>query len=462
MASQLTEHWFTTPRPGPPTPAGDRSPRGGSEITPFLQDSYGSHQITTHCPLTADTTDQSRFRTFGIIYARYNRVLHTRPPRGFILPVSGLALGAAAWRGHLALIPLSLLVLLFFGQLQTRRQVFGLTVAYYAGATWQVVPGAAAFFGYHNNRIQVLLLWLSVSLLLALPWTTLWSPKRVTRLYTVPIAIILMAIPPLGLIGVASPLTTAGILFPGLAWFGIFLMLLLCALLASYPLAGLGIAIVLSSPIQLLYRAPKQPSDWQAVSTHFGGVGLDTPSPIAEYVAAESIKETALLSPARVIVFPEAVVSNWNEATDAFWAPALEILKRHGKTILIGSNVSDTHSSHYFNSIVIRGAERHSDFLQRIPIPFTMWKPGSGRGVPLQLVGPGTLEVAGQKAAVLICYEQLLIWPAISSFEENPTILLGLANNYWAQSTSVSEIQRACLTSWARLFSVPMLWAENT
>ncbi|PYV63560.1 MAG: hypothetical protein DMG97_37370, partial [Acidobacteria bacterium] len=77
-------------------------------------------------------------------------MLHTRPPRGFILPVSGLALGAAAWRGHLALIPLSLLVLLFFGQLQTRRQVFGLTVAYYAGATWQVVPGAAAFFGYHN------------------------------------------------------------------------------------------------------------------------------------------------------------------------------------------------------------------------------------------------------------------------------------------------------------------------
>jgi len=70
--------------------------------------------------------------------------------------------------------------------------------------------------------------------------------------------------------------------------------------------------------------------------------------------------------------------------------------------------------------------------------------------------------VAGQRAAVLVCYEQLLIWPALTSFKESPTILIGLANNYWALSTTVSEIQRACLTNWARLFAVPMLWAENT
>jgi hypothetical protein len=61
-----------------------------------------------------------------------------------------------------------------------------------------------------------------------------------------------------------------------------------------------------------------------------------------------------------------------------------------------------------------------------------------------------------------MCYEQLLIWPALTSFKERPTILIGIANNYWAQSTTVSEIQRACLTNWARLFTVPMLWAENT
>src|SRR6266567_6453283 len=74
----------------------------------------------------------------------------------------------------------------------------------------------------------------------------------------------------------------------------------------------------------------------------------------------------------------------------------------------------------------------------------------------------GTLQIAGRKAAVLICYEQLLIWPVLTSFREHPDLLVGIANDYWARSTSVPDIQWACVTSWARLFHVPILWAENT
>ena len=65
-----------------------------------------------------------------------------------------------------------------------------------------------------------------------------------------------LAVPPLGLIGVASPLTAAGMLFPGTAWLGFFLTLLICGLLASYPISGLALTIVLSVPTQLLYHAP--------------------------------------------------------------------------------------------------------------------------------------------------------------------------------------------------------------
>ncbi len=275
-------------------------------------------------------------------------------------------------------------------------------------------------------------------------------------------AICLVAVPPLGLIGVASPLTAAGILFPGMAWFGLLLTLLICGLLASYPVAGIALTIICSVPAQLVYHEPQPPSDWQAVTTHFGGVGLDTRSPLAEYTAAQWIQQTVLRSPAHVIVFPESVVSNWNEATDIFWASIFELLKRKGKTILVGANISDALSPHYFNSLVIRGTTQQSDFLQRIPIPIAMWTPGSDRGVPLRLDGAGTLRVAGQKGAILICYEQLLIWPVITSFKERPSLVIGIANDYWARTTTVPDIQRACLSSWTRLFHVPMLWAENT
>jgi hypothetical protein len=211
--------------------------------------------------LTADTTDQLRFRRFATICARCRDLPHLRAPRGFLLPLTGLTLGAAAWSGCLALIPLSLLLILLFGLLETRTQVIALIVGYYAGATWQIIPGAATFFGHHTNPIQVLLLWLCVSLVLALPWVTLWSKKAGTRAYTVPITIILLAIPPVGLIGIASPLTAAGILFPGLAWVGVLLTLLICGLLASYPVLGLLIGIVVLIPDQLLYRAPHGFSD---------------------------------------------------------------------------------------------------------------------------------------------------------------------------------------------------------
>jgi hypothetical protein len=355
-----------------------------------------------------------------------------------------------------------LLILLLLGLVETRKRALGLMVSYYAGSTWQIIPGAGTFFGHRATLARVLLLWIGTSIVLGLAWIPLALRNRRTRLYTVPLTILLLAVPPIGLIGVASPLTTAGILFPGTAWLGFLLTLLICGLLASYPMYGFAVAIVFSVPAQLLYHAPQAPSDWQAVSTHFGGLGLETPNPLAEYAAAQSIQETALSSPAHVIVFPETVVSNWNEATDAFWAGTLELLNREGKTILVGANISDTETRHYFNAVVIRGVNKQQDFLQRIPIPFAMWTPGSERGVPLRLAGPATLQIAGRQIVMLICYEDLLIWPIITSFSYHPSLLVGIANAYWARSTTVPDIQRACLNSWARLFGVPMLWAENT
>jgi hypothetical protein len=382
--------------------------------------------------------------------------------RQWLLSCLAFAISAIAWSGYSIAIAVSLLFVVLLNWASSRKEAYFMAVGYYAGATWQVVPGAGTFFGHHSNPVQILTLWAAVSLLLAAPWALLWSANVNSRLWRIPLTLAVLAVPPLGLIGCASPLTAAGLIFPGLGWGGLLLTLFICALLASYPVFGVALILALSVPAQFLYRAPSAPTDWQAESTQFAGVGLDAPSPMAEYTAARSIQETALSSGARVVVFPETVVSNWNVGTDLFWQRTITTLRSQHKTILVGANVSDPASEHYFNSIVIRGMEEQANFIQRVPVPIAMWVPFSGKGVPLRLRGPGTIDIAGRRVAVLICYEHLLVWPVLTSFSARPDLLLGTANDYWARNTTVPEIQRACLQSWARLFAVPMLWAQNS
>jgi apolipoprotein N-acyltransferase len=105
--------------------------------------------------------------------------------------------------------------------------------------------------------------------------------------------------------------------------------------------------------------------------------------------------------------------------------------------------------------------ERELVYQQRIPVPISMWKPWNGDGVPLHLFGPGTIPVREERAAVLLCYEQLLVWPFVSSAIERPTVLVTAANDYWATGTRIPRIQKACATSWARLFGLPLLSAVN-
>ncbi len=94
-------------------------------------------------------------------------------------------------------------------------------------------------------------------------------------------------------------------------------------------------------------------------------------------------------------------------------------------------------------------------------MPLAMWKPFGTDGVPLSLFGRGTISVQNERAAVLICYERLLVWPFVSSAFERPTILITAANDYWAKRTPIPNIQSASASSLARLFGLPVLSAVN-
>src|SRR5205823_5495649 len=152
---------------------------------------------------------------------------------------------------------------------------------------------------------------------------------------------------------------------------------------------------------------------------------------------------------ARVLIFPEAVVPRWSDATKLFWQTSLDRARARGQILALGAGLpaaqaqtpqhyreelhdlraldfadaldalksADKHHANYGiapapdatnphaeptdNAMVIVGAES-ATFYQRVPVPVGMWRPFSRISVPVRLAGPGVIEIDRHRAAVLI------------------------------------------------------------
>ena len=74
-----------------------------------------------------------------------------------------------------------------------------------------------------------------------------------------------------------------------------------------------------------------------AVNTHFG----DVSEPFRDFAAAQFIQQKAAESSAHVLIFPEAVVPRWSEATEAFWRQSLDRCRTRGQILAIGAGLPD-------------------------------------------------------------------------------------------------------------------------
>jgi len=372
-------------------------------------------------------------------------------------------------------------------------------VLYYGGALWPLIPGANNFFGPNVSVLLALLLWSVSAGLLASPWLLLWCSDTKQALWRAPLGLFLTIAPPLGIIGWASPVLAAGILFPATGLGGFLLCVALNGALAVWPRRAAISAIVVAALVNLVHPTdPKPPAGWIGLDTHFGPISHSAPNPLAEYQAAQEIQQEAMSRPATVIVFPETVVPYWTASTDAFWEQTLAALRSSEKTIIVGVRIPESGASadhlpdfatsiavlrgnlrntnatlisgskdesiwrpRYLNAMVVRGMQT-AIVPQRIPVPIAMWNPFRRDSAQLNLSVPNLVRIGVERAGIVICYEQLIVWPVIMTMIHHPTVLIAPANDYWATSTTIPAFQRTAMRSWARLFGIPCLFAVNT
>jgi hypothetical protein len=376
--------------------------------------------------------------------------------------LTGAAVSWLAWQFRTALIPLSVLFPALAMNQRHRTGTAAVALAYYGVASFPVTQVSSGYFGHGDVRVGVLL-WAIASAILAMPWIAFWHRDRDQLAWRLPTALLVGTVPPISIIGWASPLASAGFLFPGCGWFGVLMLVLTCVAIGIRSW-NVAVAVAVVSVItNLSYEGPRPPkSAWVGVNTEFGSIQASD-DPIIESAVAEQIQRMALDVHGRVIVFPELVVRRWTEATEIFWQSTLDKLRTRGSTIVIGTgSPSAASQDEYRNAVVIRGADDSLRFEQRVPVPVAMWKPWGGKDrVPLNLFGPPTTELADERAAILICYEQLLPWSYMSAFLHRPTLVVGLSNATWTKATVVPRNQSATLQAWGRLFGVSVVSATN-
>lgn len=358
---------------------------------------------------------------------------------------------------------------------QGRLQAFLFAFSYYAAASRGVPSGAAIFFGEGAGLSAGIVMWILSSLCLAAPWAALHyggkKPHICAACYLC--ALVCVTVPPVGIIGWASPLYAAGVLLPGSGWlgiaaFGLLLPLLLARLRAARKRTGaaavVSVFICVALFACLAESEAKLPQGWMAVDTYFGKLNRDENLHRQSLLRAAAITEKVVSAPpgTRYILLPETITGAWFGASEELWEPVGRYLALKGQTVVVGAEIYDA-SLRYDNALIFLGGDGGFYYRQRVPVPVSMWVPFGGRGTAKShLFDSGIIRLKnGCGLLCLLCYEQFIAWPVLYAMALARPDMIAASSNLWWGRGSITKIRRQAVAAWALLFDLPVVSASN-
>jgi len=368
------------------------------------------------------------------------------------------AVGAIGWSGEVLLLPVAYLFPALWAFAARRLFACLVSMAYFMAASRGLPDGVSIF--YASDIWVGLSLWIAASLMFVTVHTVLWSPKpgwhRPVRYL---VAWTLMSVPPFGIVGWASPITAAGVLFPGWGWAGLAATAAGLSAMTTrvWPLAGaaMGAAFLVSA---ITWTDPEPPQGWVGIDTTFDYQIAGEHADYAQHMTTIALVRRAVESGASVVVLPESALGIWTPTTERLWTRNLADLD----VVVAGGAVVINENGYDNVMIELTGEGARTFYRERMPVPVSMWRPWASGGASSQFFDNPTSRFAGKLSAPLICYEQLIVWPALQSMLMSPDHIVAIGNVWWAGGTNIASIQRAAVVAWAQLFGLPVVRAFNS
>ena len=232
-------------------------------------------------------------------------------------------------------------------------------------------------------------------------------------------------------------------------------------------LVFVGLTVV-SLIANALERPPTSPSGWVALGT------ADEPRPLLqrppwEFAVAKRVL-SALDSGARVVLLPEGIATFWTKdpagqiSLPYPWSGIDREARARHATVLIGSEVPENSRMRVWDdALVALGEGGIRAFPARQPIPVAGWNPFSKtHHEPSHWRKTGVATIAGSRALVSLCFEDLLIGSQVEAdLLGHPRVVLSADNLWFSKGTSDRGFQSVSIRSIGRLFGIPVLRAVN-
>ncbi|MDL2406143.1 conjugal transfer protein TraB [Rhizobium calliandrae] len=379
------------------------------------------------------------------------------------LLAGSIACGLIGWSGHVLLLPTACVFPFIWAKSASRRMAAATSAGYFLAASRGLPLGVATY--YHTDVWPGLLLWFVASGAFVFVHTVLWTKQEGwERPLRYLVVCIVMSVPPFGILGWAHPLTAAGVLFPKLGWGGLIATAASLSILTTRHRSLVTVALGgfwLWSAAH--WTNPILPAGWYSVDLR-EGASLGRENTLSRHRDIAAILLSGSSPPSsKIALLPESALGFWTPTTARFWQRQLAATDL---TVVAGATVVGDVG---YDNVLIGVSKTGSSILyrERMPVPGSMWQPwrtwsGQIGGARAYFFANPIIDIGGYRAAPLICYEQLLVWPILQSALHDPNIIIAVGNGWWTAGTSIVQIQKASTQAWALLFDKPLALSFNT